>query len=437
GGDRDAFLIFEPEVSGPHHITATSSKAGETGSYTVLITSLDLRGEDTAEDSAADGTAMRTSGEGGTPTLRLDQSVEGALAEGDPTLENGEFRDSWLFRASKGQSLHFEVSSTDFDTYMVLVDSEENVLQNDDLDGARDRSGIDWTAPSDGPVLVVVTSYRKGETGNYRLVATGGGAAGETASISGRVYGVFLGISDYPGTDNDLPLCDRDAVHLQRVLVEHAGMEPEDGLVLINREARIDAVRKAVRDVAGRMQDGDLFVFFYSGHGARVKRTELVPHDPDGHDALDEALVLYDEPLLDDDLDTLLASVDHGTVLVILDSCFSGGFSKDVISRPNRMGLFSSHEDVTSATAAKFKAGGYLAAFAAEAVSSESDIADENGDGLIDAAELSQYIYEGYRNELVRAKSSDYLDVGDNLGYQQLIVDRGGVGVKQPLFRVR
>ncbi|NIR99882.1 MAG: hypothetical protein GWN99_02225, partial [Gemmatimonadetes bacterium] len=60
---------------------------------------------------------------------------------------------------------------------------------------------------------------------------------------------------------------------------------------------------------------------------------------------------------------------------VVLDACFSGGFAKDVISAPGRMGLFSSEEDVTSSVAAKFRAGGYLAVFLADAV----------GDGLADA----------------------------------------------------
>ena len=446
GGDGDSFILYAAQETGTHRIMATTSTPGETGAYTILVSAIDV-GDEGGDDNAPQNTGVSDTGAASSSdsgslategTLGMNTPQRGRLEEGDATLDNGEFQDTWLFRAKRGESFSFEVSSQEFDTYLVLVDAEENILQNDDLANERNKSGIDWTAPVDGNVAVVVTSYRRGETGNYEvIVRRSSSQPAASASMSGKVYGVFVGISDYPGTDSDLPMCDTDAVRLQQALVEHAGMAAEDGIVLINRDARGAEVREAIAKVSSRVKDGDTFVFFYSGHGSRVKRTQLVERDPDGHDALDEALVLYDGLLLDDELDALLTDIHGGTTLVILDSCFSGGFSKDVISRPNRMGLFSSHEDVTSATAAKFKAGGFLAAFAAEAISDDKGIADENHDGMLSAAELSQFIYEGYRNELVRAKSSDYLDVGDNLGFQQLIVDRGGVGVQHPLFAVR
>ena len=71
--------------------------------------------------------------------------------------------------------------------------------------------------------------------------------------------------------------------------------------------------------------------------------------------------------MTDDEMSRLLSSI-RSRVLLVLDSCFSGGFSKDVISSPRRMGLFSSEEDVTSGVADKFRAGGYLAKFMSEAV---------------------------------------------------------------------
>jgi len=434
GGDGDSLILYLAEETGTYRLTATSFKPGQVGSYQILVSRLDVDEEITGE-TAADGFESDPVVIEG--ALILEQSATGRVEDGDEVLNNGEYQDTWLFAATTGQAYVFEVESSEFDTYLILVDTEGNILQNDDLDNARDKSGIAWTAPSNGLVSVIVTSYRRGETGSYELRVRRGSASVADAAMLGKVYGVFVGISDYPGVDQDLPLCDSDAVRLRRVLVDHAGMALDDSILLVNREASLDRVRAAIREVGSRVQDGDTFVFFYSGHGERVKRPQLVERDPDGHDALDEALVLHDGLLLDDELDTLLMAVRHGTCLIILDSCFSGGFSKDVISRPGRMGLFSSPEDVTSATAAKFKAGGFLAAFAADAIGKDRAIADENGDGRLSASELSQFIYESYRNQLVRAKSSDYLDVLDNLGFQQLVVDRGGVAVTQPLFNLR
>jgi hypothetical protein len=120
--------------------------------------------------------------------------------------------------------------------------------------------------------------------------------------------------------------------------------------------------------------------------------------------------------------------------LLVLDACFSGGFSKDAISAPGRMGLFSSEEDVTSGVAVKFRAGGYLAQFVAEAVGERR--ADADTDGTITALELSQYLHERYRSDVKSGGTDDYVRTGGpQTGYQHLVVDRGSVGPYDVLFR--
>ena len=141
-------------------------------------------------------------------------------------------------------------------------------------------------------------------------------------------------------------------------------MAQADGTVLTDRDATVANVRRAVTEAVQKAGPDDLLVFFYSGHGDRVRRTTAQSTDPDGYD---ETLSLYDAELADDAFNELLSASRARVTLVVLDSCFSGGFSKDVISAPGRMGLFSSHEDVTSGVARKFRAGGYLAHFFVEA----------------------------------------------------------------------
>ena len=185
------------------------------------------------------------------------------------------------------------------------------------------------------------------------------------------------------------------------------------------------------------MSDNDLMVVFYSGHGGRTERTGAMQSaDPDG---LDETLALYDDEVTDDELAAVFDEIDSGKVLLVLDSCFSGGSSKDVISRPDRMGLFSSQEDVTSAVARKFRAGGYLSRFMVEAVGER--LADDDGDGALTALELSQYVYERYRADVKSDPGTkgggaydDIVMAGRYLGYQQLVVDRGGVAPSAVLF---
>ena len=137
--------------------------------------------------------------------------------------------------------------------------------------------------------------------------------------------------------------------------------------------------------------------------------------------------------MLDDDLAASLDGSNAGKILLVMDSCFSGGFSKDIISQPGRMGLFSSEEDVTSQVAFKFQAGGYLSVFFDEAIREGYADRDENGE--LTALELSQYLHSRYRADVKSAASTEYVRTwGPQAAYQHLVVDRGGVSPYSVLF---
>ncbi len=85
--------------------------------------------------------------------------------------------------------------------------------------------------------------------------------------------------------------------------------------------------------------------------------------------------------------------------------------------------------------AAKFRAGGYLAAFLADAVG--DGLADADDDGGVSAVELSQYLHERYRADVKSGDASDYVRTGGpQLGYQHLVVDRGSISPYQILFHL-
>ena len=216
-----------------------------------------------------------------------------------------------------------------------------------------------------------------------------------------------------------------------------AGMDPNDGFVLTDADATVGNLESTLSRISAISGPDDTFVFFYSGHGDREARADgpQFPMDPD---SLDETLVMYDGDVTDDRLADMFSGLTAETTLVVLDACFSGGFAKDLISVPGRMGLFSSEEDVLSAVAHKFQAGGYLSLFFSEAVA--EGLADSNDDGGITALELSEYVHARYRSEVMgKAAGPDegnYVRLSD-LGYQHLVVDRGGVENDRILFAVR
>jgi len=247
------------------------------------------------------------------------------------------------------------------------------------------------------------------------------------------VYGVFVGISNYGGRAGNLMFTAEDARRAQQAMVRGAAMRESDGIILTDQQATLANIRRAVQEIGARTGPNDMFVFFYSGHGGRVPhRGAFQASDPDNQD---ETLAFYDADLVDDDMNQWLAPIRARVSLLVLDACFSGGFSKDVISAPGRMGLFSSEEDVTSGVAVKFRAGGYLAQFISEAVGDR--LADADGDREITALELSQYLHERYRADVKSAgPGEDFVRTGGpQTGYQHLVVDRGSVGPFDVLFR--
>ncbi len=416
--------------AGEYTVIVTSYQAGQGGCYSLNIT-LDQERE-ALRSEQRDVTALTTDG----------VNAEGTLEPGDATLQTGEYQDRYVFDAQAGQPIVVSMESTDFDPYIGLHFPDGTGVENDDWEGNRSLSRIEVVAPQTGRYRVIATSYRAGETGRYHLDATVGvplqspTVEAVASATGGQIYGIFVGISDYPDSGpGDLNFTADDARLLYEGM-QRVGMSPEHGYLLTDSQATRANVINAISQAGASMNDSDLLMVFFSGHGGRTARTVSQSADPDGYD---ETLALYDTQITDDEVATAFDAVQHGRVLFVLDSCFSGGFSKDVISQPNRMGLFSSQEDVTSAVAIKFRAGGYLSRFMVEAVGER--LADEDGNGSLTALELSQYVYERYRSDVKSDPGlkgdgayDDIVMAGRYLGYQQLVVDRGGVAPSAVLF---
>lgn len=85
-------------------------------------------------------------------------------------------------------------------------------------------------------------------------------------------------------------------------------------------EATSIKVLNGLRSAADNLQSGDIFVFYYSGHGGQQPDI-----DNDEFDGKDETLVLYDRQILDDELSNVWSRFQDGVrIVMISDSCNSG-----------------------------------------------------------------------------------------------------------------
>lgn len=110
--------------------------------------------------------------------------------------------------------------------------------------------------------------------------------------------------------------CELDADNVERILSE-SGLATT---VLKTAEATSTAVLSGLAAAAEATQAGDLFVFYYSGHGGQ--QPDFDNDEMDGHD---ETLVAYDRQIIDDELNEIWQQFKPGVRLVMLsDSCNSG-----------------------------------------------------------------------------------------------------------------
>ncbi len=440
-GNLNAGLDFVAREPGAYRVLVTSYRPGETGSYELVTRGGAGGGAATptpppSTPPTAPPSAPPAAGGGG-------QAQRGELAQGDTQLQSGEFSDAYPMTFTPGQPVSIRVESSAFDTYLIVRSPSGRQEDNDDLQPGNLNSGIDIPAAEAGTYQVLVTSYRPGETGAYTLTTSAGSGAGAVAptpgrppaaptpgtppavaaagSSSTRVWTVSVGISDYPGSGNDLPECANDAVKIAEALRNQGLTTPDREILLTDAQATRGAITQALQRVAREAQPNDVFVFFYSGHGGQAPGPS---RDEEELDDIDEYIFVHDGQILDDEMGRLINAIHARTTLFALDSCFSGGFAKDVVTRPGIVGMFSSEEDVTSGVALQFQAGGYLSHFLRNGINGEGD--SDPRDGALTVGELTHYVWAQY--------ASQARDVRMQEGYQQLVVDRGAVRTSQVLW---
>ena len=159
--------------------------------------------------------------------------------------------------------------------------------------------------------------------------------SGCTLDLNYDKYAIVYGISDYPGTANDLTYTDDDARDFTDLLVAQGYQVilriTDYGPPAINEAYDAQLVADFI-DVAQNADLDDLFLFYFSGHGAQDPASSGTTENTFDSDMYDEALVLVDDTLnsgvylSDDELAALLRTIPCARKVVIIDACNSGGF---------------------------------------------------------------------------------------------------------------
>ena len=151
---------------------------------------------------------------------------------------------------------------------------------------------------------------------------------------------LLLAINHYKLKINELDGCLNDQSDLEAALLKiHS-----DYLItkLSDSGVTVNNVKEALAKVINDSQPNDTLLIHYSGHGTRI------PCRNDGiveENQYDEALFLYDDCLIHNDIHNILLQLkDNVKCLVLLDACFSGSATRSIDDIINKMGRFILNE---------------------------------------------------------------------------------------------
>lgn len=153
---RDAAITIRVPTKGRYTAVATSyGREKARGSY--RITLLDVPGE--FGDPGAIG------------TIAVDESKQGLLEAGDSTTQARGYADYYDFRPTAAGPVVIDLTSTQFDPYLVLRDSLGTELATDDDSGEDRNARLGHAVAAGARYRVVATTFGSGaRSGTYRLV---------------------------------------------------------------------------------------------------------------------------------------------------------------------------------------------------------------------------------------------------------------------------
>lgn len=94
----------------------------------------------------------------------------GVLDSADPQMSDGSYFDSYEIAGTAGERVTISLNSSEFDTFLGILDSEDNLLaSNDDASDTNRNSFISLTLPANGIYTVVTTTFTPSASGGYRL----------------------------------------------------------------------------------------------------------------------------------------------------------------------------------------------------------------------------------------------------------------------------
>jgi hypothetical protein len=219
-----------------------------------------------------------------------------------------------------------------------------------------------------------------------------------------NTYGVIVGVLKWekPTLASFSPRHRKDQ-ELYDTLVKR-GVPSGNLALLLDEKATLDAIRRALRDVAGRAKPGSTFLFYYAGHGSQGGgKVSFCNYDCGAGTPPKPTLALSEVA------DILKKHFKGGRVLLMADCCHSGGL-KQVADDLAKAKINAA--SVTSAEASNQSSGNWTFTQAVLDALRGEPLVDADGDGSVTLGELVGEVTAGMKYREGQRSGHAYCGVG-------------------------
>ncbi|MFO0819462.1 MAG: caspase family protein [Pirellulales bacterium] len=230
---------------------------------------------------------------------------------------------------TEGATFRIRIAAPFGKEVLKAVVTKERLKVDDDKLRKDASTPIDFATVKDAVVEAVGTAPAK--WAEHSVTLTTIPKDGTPVAPGPRRIGLFIGLAKYQASAiRPLPACRPDAEMMLDTMKKHGSLD--EAYILFDEEATLKNIVDLIRTkLVANSKPGDTVFIYWSGHGGRC-----ADDNGDEADGLDEFLVTYDTQtdsvetlrktsLLDDNFGRIIQHLDGRKVVLLLDTCHSGG----------------------------------------------------------------------------------------------------------------
>ena len=151
------------------------------------------------------------------------------------------------------------IIGTDINTSWYIL-NETYAYEFNSMTGRIDQEK--WDLFGDG--IISIKFYANNSIGHYVVEEVR--VLKQTYLTERNAYAIVIGISNYPGSADDLSYCDDDAIAVYNMLINDYNFKPENIIYLQDSSAIKNNINNAFNTINSKLKPDDIFYFYYSGH---------------------------------------------------------------------------------------------------------------------------------------------------------------------------